>query len=172
MLEFRILEMEQQPWPQKEYLPPDGSRQWEFRFSRCSQLRDAKWRPLPWSCERHSVFWMACFVAEGKNYLHLGLENFPEKRFFSARLARFPRAVGFGPSKAAWIELATRISGLDFEDRRSFFIRDIVFFGRGALKGTPYAGRDHIVEAPAGLEVPTAAGAVEQSQSRRCAPEG
>lgn len=107
VLEFRILEMEQQPWPQKEYLPPDGSRQWEFRFSRCSQLRDATWRPLPWSCERHSVFWMACFVAEGKNYLHLGLENFPEKRFFSARLARFPRAVGFGPSKAAWIELAT-----------------------------------------------------------------
>lgn len=30
-----------------------------------------------------------------------GLENFPEKRFFSARLASFPKAVGFGPSNAS-----------------------------------------------------------------------
>ena len=78
------------------------SRQWEFRFSRCSQSTEAKWRPLPWCLERHSVFWMACFVAEGRNYLHLGLDDFPEKRFFSARLARLPKAVGFGPSQAAW----------------------------------------------------------------------
>ena len=71
----------------------------------------------------------------------------------------------------------TGLRGLGIEDRRQFFIRDIVFFGRGALKGTPYAGRDHIVEARVGLEPAKhancwIAGAVEQSQSRLGAAEG
>lgn len=35
----------------------------------------------------------------------------------------------------------------DSKSGQSFFIRDIVFFGRGALRGIPFAGRDHIVEA-------------------------
>lgn len=123
VLEFRTVEAEQQ--------------QWEFRFSRCLKLADAKWRPLPWSNERHTIFWMACFIGQedGKRYLHAGLDNFPEKRFFSARLASFPKAVGFG------------LSDSDSKAGQSFFIRDIVFFGRGALRGIPFAGRDHIVEA-------------------------
>eukprot|EP00913_Durusdinium_trenchii_P032007 g29978.t1 len=37
--------------------------------------------------------------------------------------------------------------GLPKNDHGSFFIRDIVFFGRASLRGTPFAGRDHIVEA-------------------------
>ncbi|CAJ1338656.1 unnamed protein product [Effrenium voratum] len=118
LLEFRILEAEEQ---------------WEFRFSRCTKQADAKWRPLPWSSERHTVFWLAGFLGQDdKIYLHAGLDNFPEKRFFSARLASFPKALGFAGGPGA----------------SPFFIRDIVLFGRGALRRAPFAGRDHLVEAP------------------------
>ncbi|OLP81888.1 hypothetical protein AK812_SmicGene37513 [Symbiodinium microadriaticum] len=120
VLEFRLAEEE---------------RRWDYRFARVAKLSSATWRPLAWSCDRHTVFWLACFVGreDGKNYLQAGLDIFPEKRFFSARLASFPKMMGFGLPAGA---------------PGPFFVRDVVLFGRGALRPAPFAGRDHLVEVP------------------------
>ncbi|CAE7366597.1 unnamed protein product [Symbiodinium natans] len=113
----------------------EEERRWDFRFGRVSKLGSATWRPLLWSCERHTIFWLACFVGreDGKNYLQAGLDIFPEKRFFSARLASFPKMLGFGVPAGS---------------PGPFFVRDVVLFGRGALRAAPFAGRDHFVEVP------------------------
>eukprot|EP00930_Biecheleria_cincta_P049574 TRINITY_DN34776_c0_g1_i1.p1 TRINITY_DN34776_c0_g1~~TRINITY_DN34776_c0_g1_i1.p1 ORF type:complete len:677 (-),score=126.07 TRINITY_DN34776_c0_g1_i1:208-2238(-) len=118
VLEFRLL---------------DTEKRWDFRFGRAQKTSDAKWKRLPWTNPRHTVFWVASFVGEvdDKRYLQAGLDSFPGRRFFSARLAARPKVVGFGLPKQVG---------------RTFFVRDIVFFGRGSLQSAPFAGRDHFVE--------------------------
>ncbi|CAK0890190.1 unnamed protein product [Prorocentrum cordatum] len=117
-----------------ELRPCCAGRRWDFRFARASALQAAGWRPLPWAEPRRTSFWAATFPAEGgRRYLCAGVGAFPERRFFAARVAAEPQVVGFGARGAL----------------AAFHVRDIVVFGRGSLLGSPFAGRDHFVEAPA-----------------------
>ncbi|CAE8626820.1 unnamed protein product [Polarella glacialis] len=116
-----------------------AERRWDFRFARASKLLEASWKHLPWSVQRQSVFWAASFVGrlDGKRYLHAGLDEFPGRRFFSARLAAPPRVFGFG--------LPKQVSA-------ALYIRDIAVFGKASLQGAPFAGRDHFLEASLSVE--------------------
>merc|ERR1712232_615974 len=60
-----------------------------------------------------------------------GLDQFPSRRFFTAKLAVFiPRHIGFGLLTYA---------------PHTLFIRDVAIFGRSSLLGPPFACRDHFV---------------------------
>lgn len=111
------------------------NKRWEFRFGRTSRRQN--WKPLPWSNSHRTSFWAATYIAEdGKQHLAAGLDEFPERRFFFAKMKLHPQIVGFGPPQ---------------ENRRQepFYIRDIAVFGRMSLLPMPFASRDHFVEIPA-----------------------
>eukprot|EP00928_Gymnodinium_smaydae_P010866 TRINITY_DN14093_c0_g1_i2.p1 TRINITY_DN14093_c0_g1~~TRINITY_DN14093_c0_g1_i2.p1 ORF type:complete len:667 (-),score=152.77 TRINITY_DN14093_c0_g1_i2:49-1962(-) len=113
-----------------------ASKRWDFRFGRAS-ARQA-WKPLPWSNVHRSSFWVASIPgADGKQQLAAGLDEFPERRFFSARVRLKPRVLGFGPPA----EDATTSA-------KSFYVRDVAIFGRRAVLPSPWASRDHFVELP------------------------
>jgi len=109
-------------------------KRWEFCFGRASKRQN--WRPLPWSNAHRTSFWLASISGDdGKQHLTAGFDEFPERRFFFAKVRMQPRILGFGPPAA---KPASR--------NQPFFIRDIVVFGRQSLLPPPFASRDHIVE--------------------------
>lgn len=110
-----------------------ASKSWSFRFGRATSVRD--WQPLPWSNAHRTSFWLAVLPGDdGKQHILAGLDEFPERRFFFAKARLQPTAVGFGPALGAKCK------------KESFYVRDIVVFGRASLLSPPFASRDHFVE--------------------------
>lgn len=119
-----------------DFYPEPKEKCWSFRFGRLTTLEDVKWKTIPFTNNWRSSFWLATFVGQEdrKRYVCAGFDNFPEKRFFSARLAAPPSFLGFG--------LQVR--------RVTLTIRDITVFARSTLLGAPFAGRDHFVQVEMG----------------------
>lgn len=135
--------------------------EWEFRFGRASSPRE--WRKLPWSSEHRSSFWLATIPGDdGKQQILAGLDEFPERRFFVAKVRMRPSAIGFGPPMGASVPGGT-----------PFYVRDIAIFGRGSLRSPPFAQRDHFVELPSMRceDVRKALERLDYGEKTRCALE-
>jgi len=123
----------EEPFVLEFRLDATGKR-WEFCFGRSSKRQS--WRSLPWSNAHRTSFWLASVSGDdGKQHLTAGFDEFPERRFFFAKVRMQPRILGFGPPAAK-----------PAAGNQPFFIRDIVVFGRQSLLAPPFASRDHLVE--------------------------
>eukprot|EP00929_Paragymnodinium_shiwhaense_P069588 TRINITY_DN35095_c0_g2_i2.p1 TRINITY_DN35095_c0_g2~~TRINITY_DN35095_c0_g2_i2.p1 ORF type:complete len:569 (+),score=122.57 TRINITY_DN35095_c0_g2_i2:88-1794(+) len=126
---------------------------WSYRFGRATRLQQS-WRPLPWTNMHRTSFWLATFPGEdGRQHLMMGLDEFPERRAFFAKVQLRPQSVGFGPPMAVDDDAQVSSGGQGRGNRRStrqrpepFYIRDIAVYGRASLLPAPFASRDHIVE--------------------------